>query len=573
MNHSNAWKAACAILLFCAVATISASAQLAALTTLLSFDGTNGSNPSDVLVQGFDGNFYGTTPGGGAQSSGTIYKITPEGVITTLHNFCSETKCVDGSSPQAGLLLATDGNFYGTTSEGGTTSNGTIFRITPSGVLTTLHSFCGIDGAEPYGRLIQGNDGKLYGTTKIGGALNSGTVFRITTTGSAFTRLHSFCSQTNCADGQNPTGGLLQEKGGDFYGTTFGSLNVGGSQGTVFKMTLAGALTTLHTFSGTDGANPSASLMQHSDGVIYGTTEFGGAGSCPSLPEPGCGTIFAISPAGHLTTVHSFMGGDGGDVVAGVVQGYNGFLNGTTVEGMGIGLAGNGTLYESSLTVKGLSLFLNFCVLQETCSNGAHPRGGIIQGTDGNFYGTTELGGTACPTAGCGTVFKWSYDVVDNPPFVEALVNHGIVGSSVVLLGNQLGNMYVEFNGTFAASTVVSDTEIIATVPAGATTGYIKVVTANGARTLRSNLPFRVTPQVFSFLPASGAVGTTVVITGESLTGATAVTFPCAKTATFTVDSDTQITATVPAGAMTGEIGVFTPGGNVGSSTVFTVTP
>jgi uncharacterized repeat protein (TIGR03803 family) len=217
---------------------------------------------------------------------------------------------------------------------------------------------------------------------------------------------------------------------------------------------------------------------------------------------------------------------------------------------------------------RGLGLYTNFCVL-EPCSNGVHP-GGLIQGTDGNFYGTTELGGTACPTAGCGTVFKWFYDRVDNPPFVEALVNHGIVGSSVVILGNQLTGS-VTFSGIAAVSTGVSDTEIMATVPAGATTGYIKVFTVNG--TLRSNVQFRVTPQVFSFLPTSGAVGTTVAITGESFTGATEVTFPCGKKATFTVDSDTRITATVPAGAMTGEIGVFTPGGNVGSSTVLTVTP
>jgi uncharacterized repeat protein (TIGR03803 family) len=549
MNHINAWKAACATLLFCAAATVGASAQFIALTTLSSFDGTNGSDPMDVLAQGLDGNFYGTTAGGGEHSSGTIYKVTPEGVITTLYSFCSKTNCIDGSSPRAGLLLDTDGNFYGTTAEGGTTSNGTIFRITPSGVLTTLHSFCAIEGSDPEGRLTQGSDGRLYGTTRAGGAFNRGTVFRIATTGVPFTRLHSFCSQTDCADGENPTAGLVQEKGGDFYGTTFGSSDVGGSQGTIFKITFAGTLTTLHTFNGADGANPAASLIQGSDGFLYGTTEFGGSSSC--LPGSGCGTVFRMSPEGHLTTIDNFSIGPLANVDAGVVVGYDGLIYGTTIS----------AIYRSFVAGQGLNLYTS------CCSIGAHP-GGLIQGTDGNFYGTAEQGGTA----GNGTVFTWFVDRVDNPPFVEALVNYGIVGSNVVLLGNRLtGDTYVEFDGIFAASRVVSDTEVIATVPAGATTGKIKVFTVNGP--LTSNVPFRVVPQVYYFFPASGAVGSLVEIQGESLAGANGVSFQGTLATNFIVNGDTSITVTVPPGATTGWIAVHTAGGRSQSAGTFTVTP
>ena len=162
------WKMACAIFLLCAATTIS-PAQI--FTTLLNFDGTNGANPDSPLVQGVDGNFYGTTPGGGAYGWGTVFKITPGRALTTLYSFCAQANCPDGGKPDAGLVLASDGNFYGTTSWGGAyvtcDSNpcGTIFRITPGGRLTTLHSFDGTDGATPNARLVQATDGNFYGTT------------------------------------------------------------------------------------------------------------------------------------------------------------------------------------------------------------------------------------------------------------------------------------------------------------------------------------------------------------------------------------------------------------------------
>jgi uncharacterized repeat protein (TIGR03803 family) len=236
------------------------------------------------LVQGSDGNFYGTTQVGGTNGSGTVFKITPSGALTTLHSFDG----ADGSNPAAVLMQASDGNLYGTTEAGGANGNyGTVFKITPAGTLTTLHSFGGADGWEPAAGLVQASDGNFYGTTYIGGANgNYGTVFKITPTGT-LTTLYSFCSQSGCADGALPRAGLVQASDGDFYGTTaFGGANY--YEGTVFKITPNGTLTTLHSFDGADGGDPNA-LVQASDGNFYGTTVLGGANGDN-------GTVFRLVP-------------------------------------------------------------------------------------------------------------------------------------------------------------------------------------------------------------------------------------------------------------------------------------
>ena len=172
-----------------------------ALTMLHSFDGTDGSNPTE-LVQASDGNFYGTTENGGAHGAGTVFEITVVGVLITLYNFCSETNCTDGEYPYAGLVQARNGNFYGATDAGGANGDGTVFEITSEGVLTTLHSFDGTDGAEPAPALVQANNGNFYGTTLTGGANGDGTVFELTPAG-ALTTLHSF----DGTDGSTPMPG------------------------------------------------------------------------------------------------------------------------------------------------------------------------------------------------------------------------------------------------------------------------------------------------------------------------------------------------------------------------------
>jgi len=300
---------AAAVFLPCLVTTIAAPAQT--FKVLASFDGTDGEYPVGGVVQGFDGNFYGTTAGGGNNGStclgtgcGTIFKVTPAGTLTTLYSFCSQTNCTDGYGPVAALVQATDGNLYGITQSGGANNNtqiclyvylngcGTVFKVTPTGVLTTLYSFCSLpncaDGVGPYSSLVQGTDGNFYGTTNIGGSgfdlavcgiTGCGTIFKITPTGT-LTTLHSMCSEggSSCTDGAYPQSGLIEGLDGNLYGTTaHGGINGGG---TVFKITPSGALTTLYSFCAQagcpDGSLPAGNLVQATDGNFYGTTFFGG---------------------------------------------------------------------------------------------------------------------------------------------------------------------------------------------------------------------------------------------------------------------------------------------------------
>ncbi len=361
--------------------------------TLASFNGANGAGPSYMsFVQGRDGNFYGTTAGGGADGDGTVFRITPSGTLTTLHSFDG----TDGANPNAGLILSTGGNFYGTTYGAGANGFGTIFMITPSGTLTTLHSFDGTDGANPNAGLIRAMGGQLYGTTYGGGDNGCGVIFAII--GNYFQTVYSFKG----TDGANPAAGLFQSSVMYFYGTTSKGLAMNNGSG--FKMTQGGILTTLHSFdystdgaypygaliqatngylygttvedqaslfgtifrispSGvmtilyrfcatgvcTDGAYPYPALIQATDGNLYGTTDFGGAGSsCAGTPS-GCGTVFKITPSGKLTTLHGFDLSDGGFLYSGLLQSTDGSFYGTT---NWAGPGGSGTVFGLSVGLK-----------------------------------------------------------------------------------------------------------------------------------------------------------------------------------------------------------------------------
>jgi uncharacterized repeat protein (TIGR03803 family) len=458
-------------------------------TTLLTFDSTDGANPYQKLIQGTDGNLYGTTADGGANAAGTVFKITTGGALTTLYSFCSQggTGCTDGEDPNAALVQGTDGNFYGTTYGGGASGDGTVFKITSGGALTTLYNFCSqggcADGANPNVGLLEAADLDLYGTTDFGGANGNGTVFKITLTGT-LTTLYSFCSQSGCPDGQQPNAALIQGSDGNFYGTTTfgGAHGAMGNGGTVFKITPSGTLTTLYSFcseSGCeDGNNPVGALVQASNGDFYGTTENGGAN--------GYGTIFTITPGGVLTTLHAFDFTDGSQPFGPLLQATNGSLYG---EASGGGANFAGTVFKIT-TGGALTTLYSFCS-QTACADGYGPQGGLVQDTNGTFYGTTAQGGNtaACFDSGCGTIFSLSLDL---GPFVSPEPTSGTVGSSVVILGTDLtGATSVTFNGLAAAFTVVSTSEIIATVPVGATSGEIKVTTPGG--TFLSNVAFEVT--------------------------------------------------------------------------------
>jgi uncharacterized repeat protein (TIGR03803 family) len=487
----NRGKRACAVLLIGAATGIVLPGQT--FTTLFSFDGTDGGNPFAGLVQATDGDFYGTTVSGGTNYEGTVFKITPGGTLTTLHSFCPESGCADGEFPAAGLVQATNGDLYGTTELGGANSGGTIFKITLSGALTTLYSFCAVsgcaDGQGPGAALIQGFSGDLYGTTIAGGAHGFGTVFKITPDGT-LTTIYSFCALAGCTDGQYPYGALVQTGDGDFYGTT----SDGGGpnapfNGTVFKITPNGVLTTLYNFcsqSGcTDGGFPLAGLVQTANGDFYGTTQEGGAYCAPY----GCGTVFRMTPSGALTTLYSFCSQsgcvDGANPDDALIQATDGNLYGTTVGDVGLIAKAYGTVFR--ITTEGeLTTLYNFCS-QSGCTDGSNPQAGLIQATNGDFYGTAGESGAY---NSWGTVFSES---VGLGQFVKTLPTFGQVGKAVRILGTDLtGATSVKFNGVAAVFEVVSSSEIATTVPAGAATGTVQVVIPRG--TLSSNLPFRVLP-------------------------------------------------------------------------------
>jgi uncharacterized repeat protein (TIGR03803 family) len=483
-----------AVFVLCAATAISMPAQT--LTTLHSFDGTDGFEPSAPLVQATNGDFYGTTNDGGANNAfGTVFRITATGTLTTLYSFCPQgANCTDGYYPEAsGLVQAANGDLYGTTELGGvvppdTTPSGTVFRITPGGALTTLYSFGsqqGVTGAFPFSGLVQATNGDLYGTTVEGSAGGgAGTIFKITPSG-ALTTLYTFCAQVNCADGDDPYAPLVQATNGYFYGTT----TIGGAygSGTVFKITPSGTLTTLYNFcaqSGCpDGADSLTGLVQATNGDLYGTAYLGGANSN--------GTVFKITPSGTLTTLYSFgakaNGADGFYPAGALIQATDGNFYGTTSSGGTPCCGGNrysGTVFR--ITPRGtLTTLYNFCA-QSECTDGSGPTAGLVQATNGDFYGTTSAGGANND----GTVFRLS---VGLGPFVETQTTSGEVGAAVKILGSDLtGASSVTFNGTAAMFTVVSRYLITTTVPDGASTGKVEVVTPSG--TLSSNVPFRVLP-------------------------------------------------------------------------------
>jgi uncharacterized repeat protein (TIGR03803 family) len=475
MSKSNFCLRACALFVLSATTAVTLPAQT--FKSLHSFVNTDGAFPWDAPVQASDGNFYGTTQNGGntacASGCGTVFKITPNGKLTTF-----SFDGTNGSDPFAGLVQAANGDFYGVTSTGGTgngggncaTNCGTVFKITPSGTLTTLHNFNWTDGASPLGTLLLATNGNFYGTTQSGGSVGAGTLFKITPSGT-LTTLHNF---TNAgADGGLPAGALIQATDGNLYGTTWtGGTN---NDGTVFKMTPSGTLTTLHSFDMTDGYLPFAGLVQATDGDFYGTTEEGGTNSY--------GTVFKITAKGKVTTLHSFLGGKDGDTpISPLVQATDGNFYGTaSYDGK---YPNFGTVFK--ITPKGkLTTLHNF-----DSKDGSYPYAALVQSTSGKFYGTTFAGGSssACQFA-CGTVFSLS---VGLGPFVETLPTSGKVGAAVRILGTNLtGATSVTFNGTAAKFKVISKSEIKTNVPSGATTGTVEVKTAKN--TLKSNVVFRVT--------------------------------------------------------------------------------
>jgi uncharacterized repeat protein (TIGR03803 family) len=363
------------------------------LTPLHSFSGSDGMNPyREALVQGADGNFYGTTEMGGTDNFGVVLKMTPDGAVTVIHEFVG----TDGEYPSSGLVQDAAGNLYGTTRTGGPGPDpGVVYKITPQGTFSVLTA---AGGSVIYAPLLLASDGNLYGVSTNGGTLGDGTAFRVSTDGTNLRILYTFCSLPNCTDGAHPLGGLVEGPDHNLYGTTeYNGAN--GDYGVVFQLTPAGAYTVLHSFGGAnDGNLPRGRLLLASDGYLYGTTASGGTG--------GAGTIFKIRPDGsNFTVLYTFCPNHnctaGGTPESGLIEASDGNFYGTN-------LVGHGFLYKLAPNGTVTALYA-FCTSGGTCSDGSYPYGELLQGNDGNFYGANRYGGTN----GDGTVFKFS-----GPPLI-----------------------------------------------------------------------------------------------------------------------------------------------------------
>jgi uncharacterized repeat protein (TIGR03803 family) len=510
-------------------------------------------NPdAQAIAQGRDGNLYTTSIYGGTDY-GTLFKFTPSGTATIVND------TTVGYFVASGVTLGTDGNFYGTDQDGGPSGGGCgfsgcgqVYKVTPAGVETVLYNFTNsaTDGYDPQSAPIEATNGKFYGTTPYSAGNYISVAYSVTSTGT-FSTVHTF---TN-AEGQNVFAGLVQGTNGNFYGVA--QTQGANGFGSIFKMTPTGTVTVLHSFDSTDGANPSYPLIQASDGNFYGVAS-GGIGS-------GAGVIFKITSAGTYTPLYDNFNyaTDGSAPSSSLVQATNGKLYGVTSAG---GASSGGTIY--SITTKG-----TFAVLYSfdgtNVINGFNPASPLTQNTNGVLYGTTYEGGTStdCNIYGCGVVYSLD---IGAKPFARLAATSGIEGTSIGIFGQGFSTATdVTFGGVSASFTTAGNNYLTATVPADALTGSVVVEIPGG--NLTSNTTFKVTPTQTTFSPPSGPVGTPVVITGTGLTQTTLVKFGTVKATNFTVNSDTQVTADVPTGAITATIHITTKGGATVSKTKFTV--
>jgi uncharacterized repeat protein (TIGR03803 family) len=344
----------------------------------------------------------GGTSGNCKNGCGTVFKLTPSGNETVLYSF---TGGMDGAFPSEKLVLDARGNLYGTTIYGGNAqcnvwfqyTCGTVFKVTPAGQETVLYRFTGgKDGGNPMASVVLDAKGNLYGTTFEGGAGtcpgNCGTVFKVTPRGKE-TVLHSF----NRADGAYPEAGLVFDKKGNLYGTTA----AGGkfqNAGTVFKLTPSGKETVLHSFplgfTTTDGAQPRTGLVFDKKGNLYGTTLRGGDRGCSGGAGFGCGVVFKVTPSDE-DVIYTFTGGPDGAYPSDLVLDASGNMYGTTPNG---GVYGLGTVFK--VTPTGQETILH--TFNGFPADGAYPEAGLVWDANGNLYGTSGVGGAY----GYGTVFK-----------------------------------------------------------------------------------------------------------------------------------------------------------------------
>ncbi|HEY2858216.1 MAG TPA: choice-of-anchor tandem repeat GloVer-containing protein [Terracidiphilus sp.] len=452
-------------------ATLISAGHAQTYSAIYSFKGADFPDWTETLSQSPGGYLLFTLPqtdGHPELGQGIAFELSTGGWFHTLHTF----DFTDGRAPLSGLILGTDQRLHGTTAAGGANNYGTVFRLSPDGTVVTEHNFSGgKDGQFPNAVPMQSLSGDWYGVTSSIGGSNDfrGTIYRIST-GGAYTLLHTFTGP----DGAVPYGPLIEGSDGLLYGTT----NGGGANGfgTVFTISPDGTLKTLHSFNGTDGKFPFNPLIQAHDGNFYGIAEQGGAA--------GAGVVFRITPAGTYSVLHDFSGGLGGlEPMGGLLEATDGNLYGTASQGGSSGGATEvGILFR--LTLSGA--FTK--VLDFNHANGYSPVGQLHQHTDGKIYGYTFFGGTH----DSGAIYKCD---VGLGPFVAYLPIYGRAGVKVTILGqNFQNNSLVYFNGVQAQQVEIHSTYLKAIVPDGATTGPITVQTSSAGRTLvlKSNKDFVV---------------------------------------------------------------------------------
>ncbi len=579
------------------------------IASLTSTGSSPGANPICGLTPDGVGNFYGVAQNGGTSALGTVFKVTAAGAYTALVQFTGTTGTLLGASPRASLTLGADGNFYGTTALGGTANIGTIFKMTPAGALTTLVQFTGTTGAAlgstPLAALVQGTDGNFYGTTSLGGTGNLGTIFSMTPAG-ALTTLVNFTGTTGAFLGSSPKGALTQAADGNFYGTTQTGGNGGGS-GTIFKMTPTGVLTTLVNLTGSTGAvpvaTPNGALIVGADGALYGTSSTGGLNNV--------GAVFKVTTDGVLTALVNLTSPPN---LGRLAQGVNGSLYGATLSAGGAN--GVGTLFSAPIAGAPTVLAQLQPTSGVTSLNA---RAGLVQAGDGNFYGTTAAGGASnlgsivrlTPSGTLITLLSFTGATGTNPGSTPLAPL--IVGADGDLYGTASGGAASGFGSVFKVTTAGTLTTLVSfTGTTGANLGsssqgpmllasdgnYYGTTTTGGAGGLGT--VFRMTPAgslttLASFTGSNGAVpgsapsGALIEDSNGNIIGATTsggvsgvgTVFRIAPDGTFTsLASFTNSTTGLPGSSPSGGLfasqdghfyGVTTNGGTYSLGTLFRV--
>ena len=432
-------------------------------------DASSGQNPAGPLREIAPGVFVGAT------LAGTLYTIDGSGQFKILHTFAGS----DGQQPLGPLFPGSNGQLYGVTEYGGANGGGTLYQMTPTGALTVLNAFSvvmGYNGAQP---VVEGSDGNIYGvayTVSTDGTAIVGIAYKETLAG-VQTILHTF--DPSNGDGYTLTG-LMQAGDGNYYGTTAD----GGpaKAGTVYRMTPAGQVTVLYSFTGkfSDGQGPFG-LFQGSDGNLYGVT--GAANPATGATNPVAATFFQLTLSGAFNTLHWFAGYGGplGSAASPVVQASDGNFYGVMADG---GQSGFGLLYNLTPDINGVE-YENSLYSFAGTNGGSYPAAPLTQGSDGRLYGTAAFGGAY----NAGLIFSIGFGLPKPLPVVARLQpSSGSAGAPVLIAGqNLLGATSVSFHGTAATFEVAGSGYVRTSVPAGATSGPVTVVTPNGSVTSSAN--------------------------------------------------------------------------------------